>query len=67
MLSQFSLGEHFVIFGSPQITSRRKLCAVSLVSTVCFQMSPQTACPRGGIVALVAFVWLFKCVLKYPA
>ena len=35
---------------------------VWLVSTVCFQMSPQTVCPRRGIVTLVAHVWLFSTV-----
>ena len=41
-----------------------------LVNTVRFQMSPQIACLRRGIVTLVAFVWLFalcvyKCVLNW--
>ena len=35
---------------------------VWLFSTVYFQMCPQIACPRRGIVTLVAFVWLFSTV-----
>ena len=31
-------------------------------SPLCFQMSPQTVCPRGCIITLVAFVWLFSTV-----
>ena len=37
-------------------------CIVLLFPTVRFQMSPQTACPRGCIVTLVAFVRLFSAV-----
>ena len=37
-------------------------CICLIVSTVCFQMSPQMACPRECIVTLVAFVWLFSSV-----
>ena len=33
-----------------------------LLFIVRFQMSPQTACPRGGIITLVAFVYFFPTV-----
>ena len=38
--------------------------ATKIFSTVCFHMSPQTACPRRGKVTLVALVWLFSTVKK---
>ena len=37
--------------------------ALSRVWSFGFQMNPQTACPWGGIITLVAFVWLFPTVV----
>ena len=37
---------------------------VWFLSIVCFKMSPQTICPKGFIVTLVAFVWLFSYFLQ---
>ena len=43
-------------------TFKRILNTVWLFSAVCFQMRPQTVCPRRCKVTLVAFVWLFSTV-----
>ena len=37
-------------------------CICSVFSTVHFEMSPQIACIRRGIITLAAFVWLFSTV-----
>ena len=49
-------------------TFKRILNTVWLFSAVCFQMRPQTVCPRRCKVTLVAFVWLFStvCFQMFP-
>ena len=39
-------------------------CTSWFFSTVCFQMSPQTVCPSGCIITLVAFFLLFSTVFS---
>ena len=39
-----------------------KVAFVWLFPAVCFQMCPQIACLRRGIITLVAFVWLFSAM-----
>ena len=65
---------HYVFSNVYSNSNSNSLSLVEFVwffSTVCFQMSPKTACLRRCIVTLAAFVWhfpllVFKWVLKSP-
>ena len=57
-----------IIFSSDWIESITSLQQVTLWVLKCLLKSPQIACLRGCIIALVAFVWLFStvCFQMFP-